>query len=145
MNASVHKIENVQTMVMVSFMLSVSQVDGEHEAEKQLIGAYYEEHREDGMPALEEVTQHVGISDMTAVALKEQGFSEEVIRMCVMTGLADGALSEKEWEHISAVAAHVGVAPDRLEAIRQEVKDLFIASLAHLPAIESVAEIAKAI
>ena len=146
MNEGVQKIGNVQTMVLASFMLAVSRVDGEHEAEKQLIAAYYQDNREEGMPGLEEVAQHVGLSDLTAVALKEPGFAEEVVRMCIMTGLADGSLSEAEWEHIRQVAVYVGVvAPGRLEAIRQEVKDLFIASLANLPVIESAAEIAKAI
>ncbi len=145
MVSSVQKIENVQTMVLVSFMLAVSRVDGQHDAEIQLIRAFYEENSEGGMPALEDVGQHVGLSKMTAVALKEPGFAEEVVRMCVMTGLADGKLSETEWEHIRQVALYVGVTADRLEAIRQEVKDVFMASLAHLPVIESAAEIAKAI
>ena len=133
-----------QLMALVECMLSTAHIDGVHPQEVALIRKFYDEQRQPGMPAFDAVVAAAGQD--TGLLVKVGGdteFAEQLLLMCLMTGYADGRLSEAEHGHVLGIAQQLGVAAPRLGEMLIQVKDSLIASLAHLPEPESVAALAK--
>ncbi len=133
-----------QVLALVDSMLSTAHVDGVHPQEVALIRKFYEEQRKPDMPAFDAVAAATGKDPALLSKLgTDPAFAEQLVLMCLMTGYADGKLSDAERKHVQALAQQAGVAPTRVDELLLQVKDSLIASLAHLPEPESVAALAK--
>lgn len=136
----------LQVMALVDSMLSTARVDGVHPQEVALIRTFYDEQRQPGMSAFDAVAAAVGPAPALPRELaNDPGFAEQLVLMCLMTGYADGRLSEAEHQHVLTLAQQLGVAGPRVAELLVQVKDTLIASLAHLPEPESVAALAKSL
>ncbi|HSW06767.1 hypothetical protein [Aquabacterium sp.] len=133
-----------QVLALVECMLSTARIDGLHPKEVALIQTFYDEQRKPGMPAFSAVMAE---AENASIALTGLGgdteFAEQLVLMCLMTGYADGHLTEAERQHVLGLAQQLGVAAPRVDELLVQVKDTLIASLAHLPDPESVAALAK--
>jgi tellurite resistance protein len=137
-------LTKAQVLALVDGMLSTARIDGVHPQEVTLIRKFYEEQRKPDMPAFDAVEAATGKDPALLSQLgADAGFAEQLVLMCLMTGYADGKLSDGEHKHVLALAQQVGVAPPRVGELLLQVKDSLIASLAHLPEPESVAALAK--
>lgn len=132
-----------QIQALVAAMLSVARIDGVHPAEEALIAAFHQEHANSPATDLNALLPLVEGEQPLATLAADRDFAETLVRMCVMTGYADGHLSEPEWAHIQALAQRIQVPSVRAQEIRTQVKDLLVAALSHLPDPESVASVAK--
>lgn len=133
-----------QLIALVECMLSTAQIDGMHPKEVALIRGFYDEQREAGMPAFEAVQAAAAKGQIQLSALRgDAAFAEQLVLMCLMTGYADGKLSDAERSHVAGFAGQLGVSPNRQAELLLQVKDSLIGSLAHLPDPESVAALAK--
>jgi hypothetical protein len=135
---------SLQVLVLVDSMLSTAQIDGVHPKEVDLIRTFYNEQRQPDMPDFEAVMGAAGKDPSRIANLdRDAGFAEQLVLMCLMTGYADGKLSDAERAHVLDLAKPLGVAEAKFEELLLQVKDSLIASLAHLPDAESVAALAK--
>ncbi len=132
-----------QIQALAAAMLSVARIDGVHPAEEALIASFHQEHLGSTASDLNALLPLVEGEQPLAKLAADQEFAETLVRMCVMTGYADGHLSEPEWSHIQTLAQRSQVSSTRAQEIRTEVKDLLVAALSHLPDPESVANVAK--
>lgn len=132
-----------QIQALVAAMLSVARIDGVHPAEEALIASFHQEHLGSTASDLNALLPLVEGEQPLAKLAADRDFAEALVRMCVMTGYADGHLSEPEWSHIQTLAQRSQVSSTRAQEIRTEVKDLLVAALSHLPDPESVANVAK--
>lgn len=133
-----------QIEALTACMLSTSNVDGVHPAETELIKQFYEASRDAGMPSFADVGQlHVKAMSLLQRIPADPGFNVTLVSMCLMTGYADGTLSEAERAHVQGFARSVGVSGEDFDGILQTVRDSLLGSLAHLPDAESVATLAK--
>lgn len=132
-----------QIQALVAAMLSVARIDGVHPAEEALIAAFHQEHADSPAADLNALLPLVEGEQPLARLATDSDFAETLVRMCVMTGYADGHLSEPEWAHTQLLAKRIQVTTERAQEIRTEVKDLLVAALSHLPDAESVANVAK--
>lgn len=135
-----------QLVALVEGMLSTARIDGLQPKEEALIRGFYDEQRLDGMPAYDAVAATAGQAAGDASRLgADAAFAEQFVLMCLMTGYADGRLSEAELQHVRDLARRVGVGDGQVDELRLQVKDALIGSLAHLPDPESVAALAKSL
>ena len=133
-----------QVIALVESMLSTARVDGVHPQEVALIAKFYEEQRKPDMPAFDAVMAAAGKDPgLLPKVGSDSEFAEQLVLMCLMTGYADGRLSDDERSHVLGLARQVGVSAQRVGELLIQVKDSLIASLAHLPDPESVAALAK--
>lgn len=126
-------------------MLKVAHADGVHAAEIDLIRSFYTSGL-DGRdwPSFDKLLQEAsGDLHVTAQAFSDERQRETVIALCVMTGLADGTLSDAEQAAVRSIANDLNIAPNRLTEIIDLVKDNMLAQLSHLPDAGSVAKVAK--
>jgi tellurite resistance protein len=133
-----------QTLALTACMLHIAHVDGVQPSETALIRQFYESGREAGMPGFEEVEA----SQATAMSRLQQlppstEFNQALVTMCLMTGYADGALSDAERDTALGFGRSVGVSREAFDALLQEVRDSLLGSLAHLPDAQSVATLAR--
>ena len=135
---------SAQLLVLVDSMLSTARIDGVHNKEVELIRGFYNEQRKPEMPDFDAVFAATGHDPALASHLNsDPAFAEQLVLMCLMTGYADGKLSDGERAHVLGLAKQLGVAEAKFEELLLQVKDSLIASLAHLPDAESVAALAK--
>jgi hypothetical protein len=132
-----------QVLALTACMMSVAHVDGVHQAEQDLIASFYAEQCLAGGPALSDVPRCLDDAGFLTRLAQDREFAETLVRLCLMTGFADGHLSPGEWAHIEQLAARMGVEGAALQTLRTEVKDRFVATLMHLPVAESVADVAR--
>ncbi len=133
-----------QTLALVETMLATAQIDGVQPRELTLLRSFYETQWEAGMPSFELVLANAGRDAGLLAAVKgDAQFVEQLVMMCLVTGYADGRLTEAERLHALGIAGQLGVGQAQFELLHQQVKDSLIGSLAHLPDAESVAALAK--
>ncbi len=133
-----------QLIALVECMLATAQIDGVHAREVALIRAFYDEQRQPDMPAFDAVKASAANRQAQLSALRgDTEFAEQLVLMCLMTGYADGRLSDAERTHVAGLAQQLGVPSERQSELLLQVKDSLIGSLAHLPDPESVAALAK--
>ena len=132
-----------QVIALVECMLSTARVDGVHPQEVALIAKFYEEQRRPDMPAFDDLVAAGTDAGLLSTVGRDAEFAEQLVLMCLMTGYADGHLSDAERKHVLGLAQQAGVATERVDELLLQVKDSLIASLAHLPDAESVAALAK--
>lgn len=135
---------SAQVLLLVDSMLATARIDGVHPKEVDLIRTFYNEQRQSGMPDFDAVVSAAGKDPALASHTgSDAGFAEQLVLMCLMTGYADGKLSDAERAHVLGLAKQLNVAEAKFEELLLQVKDSLIASLAHLPDAESVAALAK--
>jgi hypothetical protein len=133
-----------QTLALTACMLHISHVDGVQPAETALIKLFYEGGREPGMPEFADVqASHVAAMSLLQQLPANAEFNDSLVSFCLMTGYADGTLSEAERDAVLGFARSVGVTREAFDALLQEVRDSLLGSLAHLPDAQSVATLAK--
>ena len=133
-----------QLMALVDCMLSTARIDDVHPQEVALIRTFYEEQRKPDMPTFDAVAAAAGKDTAQLAGLgSDTAFAEQLVLMCLMTGYADGRLSDAEKQHVLGRAQQLGISAARVGELLIQVKDSLIASLAHLPDSESVAALAK--
>lgn len=129
-------------------MLKVAHVDGVHPAEIALIRQFYDScvSSESGAdwPVFDVLLQQSG----EPFHVNAQAFSgiperEMVVALGIMTGFADGVLSDAEQAAIKSIAADLEISSNRVDAINSAVKDHMLAQLSHLPDAGSVAKVAR--
>jgi uncharacterized tellurite resistance protein B-like protein len=134
-----------QLLALVGCMLSTAEVDGVQPQEVALIQKFYVASATPGLPAFDEV--RATASGQSAALLKQvaadTGFTEQLVLMCLMTGYADGHLTDAEHAHVQGIAQQVGIAGPRLAELQQQVKDSLLGALSHLPDAASVAALAR--
>jgi uncharacterized tellurite resistance protein B-like protein len=134
-----------QLLALVGSMLSTAEVDGVRPEEVALIQTFYVESATAGAPSFDSV--RATAASQSAALLKQVAtdaqFSEQLVLMCLMTGYADGHLTDAEQIHVQGIAQQVGIAGPRLAELKQQVKDSLLGALAHLPDAASVAALAR--
>lgn len=138
-----------QTLAMTSCMLAISHVDGVQPAETALIGKFYEGGRVGDMPAFETLHgSHAEAAKLLEELVQKRSedgveFGDALVTLCLMTGYADGTLTDAERAQVQAFGQMAGVTPERFEAQLQMVRDSLLGSLSGLPDSASVAALAK--
>ena len=134
-----------QLVALVGSMLSTAEVDGVRPEEVALIQTFYMESASAGAPSFDSV--RASAASQSATLLQQVGidtqFSEQLVLMCLMTGYADGHLTDAEHAHVQGIAQQVGIAGSRLMELKQQVKDSLLGALSHLPDAASVAALAR--
>jgi len=134
-----------QVILLTKAMLSVALIDGLAPAEAALIGQFYENSRNATMPGTTELlarpdARQFAVAELAGCAPE---LADTVVLMCLMTGYADGRLSDAERAQVQAIASELGVGDARFEALLAQVRDELIGALAHLPDAGSVAVVVK--
>lgn len=138
------ELSAAQTLALTACMLAVSNVDGVHPAETALVQQFYEGSRAAGMPAFDELQHsHTKALEMLQGVPANPDFSDMLVSLCLMTGYADGSLSDAERTTVLGFSQSVGVSASRFDELLQQVRDSLLGSLASLPDAESVAALAK--
>ncbi|MBK6616525.1 hypothetical protein [Ottowia sp.] len=133
-----------QVVALAACMLSVAHVDGVRPEEIALIKQFYDGAETEGGPAFDVLDGSTAKADEAlAGAETTEDFIEHLLLLCLMTGYADGHLSDAEYARVLAIGAQVGVGGERVAELRQSVKDTLLQSLSGLPAPESVAALAS--
>lgn len=133
-----------QLIALTRCMLSTAHVDGIHPAETALISQFYAESRSADMPAFETLeSQHAGTLEQLPRLGGDAAFTHILVSLCLMTGYADGSLSEAERAHVHALATALGVSAEDAAGLLQDVQDSLLGALSHLPDAQSVASLAK--
>ncbi len=139
------ELSPTQLVLLTQAMLSVAKVDGIHPAEAALIGQFYESSRSADMQATTQVLADTASLDLTSLAGSPAGFADTVVRMCLMTGHADGAFTDAERIQVQSIATALGVDAQRLDAHLAQVRDDLVGALSHLPDAGSVAKVVGAL
>ncbi|MCY1529482.1 hypothetical protein D9M68_646290 [compost metagenome] len=124
-------------------MLSVALVDGMHPAEAALIGQFYESSRSADMPTTSAMLSGTHTFDAQAMAGCPADVADTVVLMCLMTGHADGRLSDGERALVQSFASALNVDAARFDALLGQVRDELIGALSHLPDAGSVANVVR--
>ena len=134
-----------QVILLTKAMLSVALIDGLAPAEAALIGQFYESSRNAGMPGTTELLARPDARqfDVAELAGCEPELADTVVLMCLMTGYADGRLSDAERAQVQAIASELNVSDERFDELLAQVRDELIGALSHLPDAGSVAAVVK--
>jgi uncharacterized membrane protein YebE (DUF533 family) len=134
-----------QVILLTKAMLSVALIDGLAPAEAALIGQFYENSRNAAMPGTTELLARPDARqfDVAELAGCEAELADTVVLMCLMTGYADGRLSDAERAHVQAIASELNVSDERFDELLSQVRDELIGALSHLPDAGSVAAVVK--
>lgn len=132
-----------QLIQLTQAMLAVAQVDGIHPAEAALIGQFYESSRTADMPSTASVLSGSHAFDAQAMAGCPASVADTVVLMCLMTGHADGRLSDGERALVQSFASALNVDATRFDALLGQVRDELIGALSHLPDAGSVANVVR--
>lgn len=132
-----------QVVQLTHSMLSVAMVDGLNQAETELIRAFYESARGEGMPVTDDMMESLATAPMNVNELAgcSPDFADTVVLMSIMTSYADGILSEAERNQIKSIASALGMHDEQLATHLAHVQNDLIGALSHLPDSESVANI----
>jgi tellurite resistance protein len=131
-----------QVAALVVCMMATAKIDGLQPKEQSLIESFYAESKMPGLPTFDSLATGDALASLAAVR-GDVAFAEQLVLMCLMTGYADGALSDKERAYVMSMAKQLSVSDARFEELLWQVKDSLIGSLAHLPVSESVAALVK--
>lgn len=132
-----------QVIQLTQAMLSVALVDGMHPAEAALIGQFYESSRSADMPTTSAMLSGTHAFDAQAMAGCPADVADTVVLMCLMTGHADGRLSDGERSLVQSFATALNVDAARFDALLGQVRDELIGALSHLPDAGSVANVVR--
>lgn len=132
-----------QVIQLTQAMLSVALVDGMHPAEAALIGQFYESSRSADMPTTSAMLSGTHAFDSQAMAGCPADVADTVVLMCLMTGHADGRLSDGERALVQSFATALNVDAARFDALLGQVRDELIGALSHLPDAGSVANVVR--
>lgn len=134
-----------QVILLTKAMLSVALIDGLAPAEAALIGQFYENSRNASMPGTTELLARPDARqfDVAELAGCEPELADTVVLMCLMTGYADGRLSDAERAQVQAIASELNVSDERFDELMAQVRDELIGALSHLPDAGSVAAVVK--
>ena len=134
-----------QIILLTKAMLSVALIDGLAPAEAALIGQFYESSRSSAMPGTTELLARPDARqfDVAELAGCDAELADTVVLMCLMTGYADGRLSDAERAQVQAIASELSVSDERFDELLAQVRDELIGALAHLPDAGSVAVVVK--
>jgi tellurite resistance protein len=134
-----------QVILLTKAMLSVALIDGLAPAEAALIGQFYENSRNASMPGTTELLARPDARqfDVAELAGCEPELADTVVLMCLMTGYADGRLSDAERAQVQAIASELNVSDERFDELLAQVRDELIGALSHLPDAGSVAAVVK--
>ena len=134
-----------QVILLTKAMLSVALIDGLAPAEAALIGQFYENSRNASMPGTTELLARPDARqfDVAELAGCEPELADTVVLMCLMTGYADGRLSDAERAQVQAIASELNVSDGRFDELLAQVRDELIGALSHLPDAGSVAAVVK--
>lgn len=126
-------------------MLNVAHADGIHSAEVELVRSFYSSSVEGSeWPSFDKLLQDsIGDFHVDAHAFANDKEREMIVALCVMTGFADGTLSDAERAAVLTISGDLNITPSRLVNITEFVKDHMLAQLSHLPDAGSVAKVAK--
>jgi uncharacterized membrane protein YebE (DUF533 family) len=132
-------------ILLTKAMLSVALIDGLAPAEAALIGQFYESSRSATMPSTTELLASPDARqfDVAELAGCEADLADTVVLMCLMTGYADGSLSDAERAQVQAIASELGVDDARFDDLLAQVRDALVGALSHLPDAGSVAAVVK--
>lgn len=132
-----------QVVQLTQAMLAVAAIDGVHPAETALISQFYDSSRADGMPETATVLAGADQARFNAGALagSPAGFADTLVLMCLMSGYADGKLSDAERGYIQSLAQAAGMKDEAFEGHLAQVRDELTGALSHLPDAESVAAV----
>ncbi len=134
-----------QVILLTKAMLSVALIDGLAPAEAALIGQFYESSRSASMPGTTELLARPDARqfDVAELAGCDAGLADTVVLMCLMTGYADGRLSDAERAQVQAIASELGVSDEHFDELLAQVRDELVGALSHLPDAGSVAVVVK--
>ena len=134
-----------QVILLTKAMLSVALIDGLAPAEAALIGQFYETSRSATMPGTTELLARPDARqfDVAELAGCEPALADTVVLMCLMTGYADGRMSDAERAQVQAIASELNVTDARFEELLAQVRDELIGALSHLPDAGSIAVVVK--
>ena len=132
-----------QVIQLTQAMLSVALVDGMHPAEAALIGQFYESSRSADMPTTSAMLSGTHAFDAQAMTGCPADVADTVVLMCLMTGHADGRLSDGERALVQSFATALNVDAARFDALLGQVRDELIGALSHLPDAGSVANVVR--
>lgn len=132
-----------QVVQLTQAMLAVAAVDGIHPAETALVSRFYEGARADGMPDTASILAGADSAQFKAESLagSAPAFADTLVLMCLMSGYADGKLSDAERNYIQSLATAAGITDEAFEGHLAQVRDELTGALSHLPDAGSVAAV----
>ena len=130
-----------QVVQLTHSMLSVAMVDGISPMEAELIRAFYENAWCDGMPTTDAMMESGAPLNVNELAGSSAEFADTVVLMSLMTGYADGILSDAERDQVKSIAGALGMNEVQLATHLAHVQNDLIGALSHLPDSESVAKV----
>lgn len=136
-----------QTLALSACMLAISNVDGVHPAESALIEGFYSSGNLTEMNELPVFSSfddlHLQATSLLEKLTPDVEFTELLVALCLMTGYADGTLSDTERNIALRFATSLGVTTERFDEQLQSVRDSLLGAFAQLPDAGSVASLAK--
>ena len=144
MNFQDQQLTPDQVTALTACMLSTAKIDGVQAAETALIQQFYDGFKQAGMLAFAELDKQAldANVELSRVSTTPE-FSDTLISLCLLTGYADGGLSQAERDHVLGFARAVGMNQEGFDAALMTVQDSLLGSLSHLPDAGSVAALAK--
>lgn len=133
-----------QVVALIECMLATARVDGLQPQEIELLRGFHATQQQPDLPTFEQILNAPGPEQAPIDAVRaDPDFAQEVVRMCLVTGYADGKLSAAERQHVHTIASALGVSSEQFAQLHVQVQDALLGTLAHLPDAESVAALAK--
>ena len=80
-----------QVVALIECMLATARVDGLQPQEVELLRGFHAAQQQPGLPAFDQILNAPGPEQAPIDAVRaDPGFADEVVRMCLVTGYADG-------------------------------------------------------
>ena len=132
-----------QVVQLTQAMLAVAEIDGIHPAETALVSQFYDSSRSADMPDTASVLAGKGVAPFKPESLagSDASFADTLVLMSLMSGYADGKLSDAERGYIQSLAKAAGMSDAAFEAHLGQVRDELTGALSHLPDAGSVAAV----
>ncbi|RYX96983.1 MAG: TerB family tellurite resistance protein [Comamonadaceae bacterium] len=132
-----------QVVQLTQAMLAVAAIDGIHPAETALVSQFYESSRAGDMPDTSSMMANADKARFKPETLAgvDAAFADTLVLMCLMSGYADGKLSDAERNYIQSLATAAGMKDDAFGTHLAQVRDELTGALSHLPDAASVAAV----
>jgi tellurite resistance protein len=139
-------INEHQAQAIARGLYTVAAVDGVHEREAALIANFYGAAVEDEAAAVTSLAELGRLGPISpadlAIALPSPELRQLFIKSALLLAYVDGKVTAEERAQIGSYAATLGVAPDRLKALEESVRDHMLLPLSRLANTEAVNKVA---
>ncbi|MDP9141889.1 MAG: TerB family tellurite resistance protein [Pseudomonadota bacterium] len=139
-------LTSAQAQILVLGLHTVARADGISPQEDELIKAFYEGCRSDGlgpMAAYDDLVKASFEPDAAKQAFNTPELRSTFVQACVFLGFADGSYSVDEKASVRNLASAVGLNHDAVSNIESLVHDHLMGQFKDIQNMEALVEIAK--